>query len=106
MADQILAVAGDGRGAYLDFVAADSVDLEKLSADDLNRISAVGIVIRVKDFTVFSYQDELCRRRTAVDAQISVALVGCGICKADGRLRMSVTERLIFFFVFEKRRQS
>lgn len=62
VADQILAITGDGRGAYLNFVAADTVNLEKLTADDFNRISSVGIVIGVKDFTVFSRQYKFCCR--------------------------------------------
>ncbi len=73
VADQVLAVPGDGRAAQDHPVAAAGVDLPQLRQDDLDGVALVGVVEGVEDGARRVDDDNLGGGGPGVDAEIGLA---------------------------------
>ncbi len=69
----------------------------------LKRITVIVAVPRVKNLLVFAHQDDLGRRRSGIDSQISVAAVCFKRAEVDFGLGMAIAEFLQLFFAVKER---
>ena len=76
VADQFLAVPGDGTAENFHPVAAKGIDFLQLFLDNGNRVAFVGAVISIKDFPVFADEHQFGGGGAAVHAEIRAARVG------------------------------
>ena len=102
-AHHLLAVARDARAADDDPVADEMIDLAQLVRDDVQRLSVVGLIMRIEDLAVGRDEHELGRRRARIDAKVRVPFVGEDVLKGEIAADMPRNKLVILLLRSKKR---